>query len=114
MENTQTRDDLAKDRTSLANQRTFLSYMRTVFGVVALALFIFKFAPIVIGVPLGAVTLVIALIIGLYGWRSYRRMENKIKGTGAIYREARPIPSEHVFPEEARTLKIKSRAFLKK
>ncbi len=76
----QNRTDLAKDRTSLANQRTFLSYMRTALGVLALAVIIFKFAPITIGIPLGVVTVVFALILILYGIKSYQSMNNKING----------------------------------
>lgn len=70
--------ELDRDRTHLANQRTFLAYMRTALGVIVLAVFIFKFAPTVIGLPLGAITLVIALIIILYGVKDYRSIETKI------------------------------------
>lgn len=75
----QNRTDLAKDRTLLANQRTFLSYMRTALAVAALAVLIFKFAPIAIGVPFGTITLVFALILILYGIKSYQLMDRKIK-----------------------------------
>lgn len=75
------RTDLAKDRTLMANQRTFLSYMRTALGITALAVIIFKFVPVVIGIPLGSITLVCALILTLYGIKSYQSMNKKIKGS---------------------------------
>ena len=74
------RTDLAKDRTLLANQRTFLSYMRTTLAVVALAVLIFKFTPIIIGIPLGTITMAFALILFLYGIKSYKTMNSKISG----------------------------------
>lgn len=80
MADSKNNNHLEEDRTRMANQRTILAYIRTSLGVLVLAILIFKFAPTVIGIPLGAVTLVVSLIIFLYGFKSYRKMEHRING----------------------------------
>jgi putative membrane protein len=72
------RNGLDKHRTHLANQRTFLAYTRTALGVVVLAAFIFKFTSPIVGLPLGAVTLVISFIIFLYGIKSFKQIRETI------------------------------------
>ena len=72
------RDLLALDRTALANERTLLSYGRTALGFLGLALFIFKFADLYLGVVLGSLALAGAAGITVLGIHSYRGVAARI------------------------------------
>ncbi len=73
------RDELARDRTQLANERTVLSYARTVLGILGLAVVVFKFTSPDVGEPAAIALLLVALFIGVFGFRSFRAVKNKIR-----------------------------------
>ena len=87
-ESTTLRDELARDRTALANERTFLSYSRTALALVGVAVIVFKFTSLQIGMTLGALSLTLAGFVFLWGIHSYRRVaariENKEMSTLAL------------------------------
>lgn len=82
-EDTTLRDELAKDRTVLANERTLLAYGRTSVGLVALAVFVFRFSPTPMGITIGVCALVGAAGLMLWGFYSYRVVSSRIASTPA-------------------------------
>jgi putative membrane protein len=79
------RDELAKDRTYLANERTLLAYANTSLGLVGASIIMYKLLPVREGVPLAAITIVIAFIVAIYGYGSFKRVQAKIKEGGGIH-----------------------------
>lgn len=73
-EETQLRDDLARDRTALANERTFLSYSRTALALLGAAAVIFKFSDPLVGMLFGSLTATLAAFVFFWGLHSYRIM----------------------------------------
>jgi putative membrane protein len=72
MEETQTRDNLAKSRTHLANERTFLAYLRTSLAFWALGLVLLKFIPSQRFTILAIVIIAIGFALSAYGaWRFF-------------------------------------------
>jgi putative membrane protein len=71
-DDTKIRDELARDRTVMANERTLLAYGRTALGLLALAVFIFKFTPPIFALAAGSVALGAALFVFFWGIRNYR------------------------------------------
>ena len=86
MEETELRDELARERTILANERTLLAYGRTALGLVALAVFIFKFATPEVAAIFGALTLTCALFVSAWGIHSYRIVDARVQGKTRIAR----------------------------
>ncbi len=84
---TDKRDSLAQYRTVLANERTFLSYTRTAIGIIALALFAFKFAPANVNILLGICILFVAAGIWSFGVHRYRLANASIKNGSYIESE---------------------------
>lgn len=80
-EDTTLRDKLAKDRTVLANEQTLLAYARTSVALLALAVFVFKFAPTAMGITIGVFSLVGTGGVMLLGWRNYRSISNRISSS---------------------------------
>lgn len=78
VEDTTLRDELARDRTALANERTLLAYGRTSLGLVALSVFVFRFAPTSVGITIGICALIIGLGVLLLGVRNYRLVASRI------------------------------------
>lgn len=78
MDNTNTRDTLALERTRLANERTFLAYVRTSLSLIAAAVVIFQFFPsadiYIFMAGLFACSGVIVLGIGLFRFNKVRRL----------------------------------------
>lgn len=73
VEDTTRRDDLARERTIMANERTLLAYGRTALGVVAVALFIFKFSSFPVNLTFGVPVLMLGLVVGAWGVYRYRK-----------------------------------------
>lgn len=63
----------------MANERTLLAYGRTALGVFALSLFVFKFAPDRISIPLGFLVIVIAFLVYFFGHRRYKATSVRIR-----------------------------------
>ncbi|MDD5569580.1 MAG: DUF202 domain-containing protein [Bacteroidales bacterium] len=74
------RDHLAIDRTKLANVRTILSYSRTVIMLLASGITLIKvFNKDSFVVFLGIILVTIAVVIGIIGLVSYKKVNKKIK-----------------------------------
>ena len=74
------RNNLARERTALANQRTLLAYGRTALGLLAVAIFVFKFGSPDVALVLGPLSLTAALFIMLWGLWSFRNTAEQLSG----------------------------------
>lgn len=73
------RDFLAIDRTRLANQRTLLSMVRTGLYFMVMGLSVLSLTSLKELEPFIPLFFVIGLVILIWGWIGYRKMERKIK-----------------------------------
>lgn len=71
-------EKLAVDRTWQANQRTLLAYIRTMLGIVALALALLHFFPGPASVTASATLMVGGAILMLAGVRSFLRVRREL------------------------------------
>lgn len=62
----------------MANERTLLSYSRTALGVIAVALFIFKFASYPTDLLSGVPVLIFGVGVWLWGIYRYRKAATKL------------------------------------
>gem|GEM_PF-4294804 len=94
-EDTNVRDQLARDRTILSNERTLLSYSRTSLALIGVAAVIFKFADPVIGMIFGALALTAAGFVFFWGVRSYRIMRERL----SPHKDSSTTPEELLLAE---------------
>ncbi|MBN1472141.1 MAG: DUF202 domain-containing protein [Syntrophaceae bacterium] len=73
------RDELAIDRTILANERTILAYFRSALTLVIVGLTFVHFFEKGILPYIGMAFIPCGLIVGIWGYRRYRKMDASIR-----------------------------------